>query len=182
MSLRGPPRRHCFRVRKACWTVEDAWSCMGPIEGLAAIPPQAMRHSTLGCEPPTPPGVCVISKRSSRSRIRQASDSRRLLRCLPTILVSCFYARRIRKIPPDRHIYCSCASVVPKLCRRQTRAFGKRFQLRPHDRRMHPAVEWPLRETAIGTGDHVLAAEILRVAHDTLGDELGMLDDVGGMT
>src|SRR5258708_30478382 len=46
---------------------------------------------------------------------------------------------------------------------------------------MDAAVERPLREAAIGSGDHILAAQSLRVADDALGNELGWLDDVGGV-
>ena len=37
-------------------------------------------------------------------------------------------------------------------------------------------------EAAIGAGDNVFAADDLRVAHDAVGDDLLMLDDIGGMT
>ena len=37
-------------------------------------------------------------------------------------------------------------------------------------------------EAAIGAGDNVFAADDLRVAHDAVGDDLRMLDDIGGMT
>src|SRR3982074_3254347 len=46
---------------------------------------------------------------------------------------------------------------------------------------MDAAVERPLRKAAIGSGDHILAAQGLRVADDALGDEFGVLDDVGGV-
>ena len=46
---------------------------------------------------------------------------------------------------------------------------------------MDALVERLLREAAVGAGDDVLAADQLGEPHDALGDQLGMLDDVGGV-
>src|SRR5215472_13327522 len=69
----------------------------------------------------------------------------------------------------------------PQLLRRDPRAFDHCFELCPlHllvDARRAPA----LRETAIGAGDDVLAADEAREILEAQRDELGMLDDVGRM-
>ena len=44
---------------------------------------------------------------------------------------------------------------IPQFLTGQPGAFGERFELRPHDRRMHPAVKRPLGEAAIGARKHV---------------------------
>src|SRR5512145_707116 len=44
---------------------------------------------------------------------------------------------------------------------------------------MHPAVERPLREAAVGAGDDVLPSDEPREAHDALADQLRVLDDIG---
>ena len=36
-------------------------------------------------------------------------------------------------------------------------------------------------DAAIGAGQHVLAPDELRIAHEALGDEIGMLDEIGAM-
>src|SRR5439155_9873382 len=41
----------------------------------------------------------------------------------------------------------------PELLRRKPGAFGERFELRPHDARMHAPVKRPLREAAVGAGE-----------------------------
>src|SRR2546422_7185778 len=45
---------------------------------------------------------------------------------------------------------------------------------RSHDRRMDAAVKRPLREAAVGAGDHVFAPEHAGEPHDALGHQLGM--------
>ena len=47
---------------------------------------------------------------------------------------------------------------------------------------MDAAIERALGETAIGRSNDVLAADQLREADDALRHQLGMLDDVGGVT
>src|ERR1700688_2853826 len=71
--------------------------------------------------------------------------------------------------------------LAPKRLRRDPRAFGERFQLRPHDGRVDAARERALRETAIGAAHDVLAADDFGEPHDPLGDQLGMLDEIGGV-
>src|SRR4249919_3208092 len=46
---------------------------------------------------------------------------------------------------------------------------------------MHAAMERALREAAIGAGDHVFAAKHACQPGDALRNQLGMLDDIGGM-
>src|SRR6185312_7205861 len=66
-------------------------------------------------------------------------------------------------------------SLGPELPARKPGSFAQRFQLRPHHRRMHAAIERPLRKAAIGAGDHVLAADNTRQARNALGHQLRML-------
>ena len=48
-----------------------------------------------------------------------------------------------------------------------------------HDRGVHAAIERPLRETAIRTGNHILASDKSGQPDDAFGDQFGMLDHVG---
>src|SRR5262249_21225088 len=63
----------------------------------------------------------------------------------------------------------------------KARAGNQRLELCPHDRRMHAAVERPLREAAVRPRHQVLAADEARDAREALCDQLRMLDDVGGV-
>src|SRR5205807_10536238 len=56
------------------------------------------------------------------------------------------------------------------------------LELSPHDGRVDATVKWPLREAAIGSRDHSFAADEPREANHALGDEFGMLHDIGRMT
>src|SRR5580704_7701810 len=67
----------------------------------------------------------------------------------------------------------------PQLSARKPRALDQRVELRPHDARMHAAVKWSLRETAIGAGQQVLTPDQAGDPHNALGDQLRMLDHVG---
>src|SRR6266446_7383556 len=58
--------------------------------------------------------------------------------------------------------------LAPQLTAGKPRALHQRFELRPHDRRMDAAVKRPLREAAVGAGDHVFAPEHAGEAHDAL--------------
>ncbi len=58
---------------------------------------------------------------------------------------------------------------------------NQRIELRPHDARMHPAVEWALGEAAIGAGEDVLAPDQFGEPHDAFGDQFRMFDHVGGV-
>src|SRR5260221_13022187 len=73
------------------------------------------------------------------------------------------------------------SDLAPQLAAGEGRAVRQRFELCPHDGGMHPAVKRALGETAIGACHHILAPEQPGEAHDALGDQLGMLDDVGGV-
>ena len=57
-------------------------------------------------------------------------------------------------------------------------AFCHCFEFGPHDGGMDAAVKLLLREAAVGAGDHVFAADAFREAHETLGDQFGVLNDV----
>src|SRR6516162_4945174 len=70
---------------------------------------------------------------------------------------------------------------APQCSGRNPRAFGQGFQLRPHDRRMDATRERALREAAIGAAHDVFATDDLGQPDDALGNELRVLDDVGGM-
>src|SRR5947207_1820469 len=60
---------------------------------------------------------------------------------------------------------------------RAPRAFGHRREFGPADR----LVADPRAEPAIGAGQHILAADEARVAHQPLGDEVGVLDKIAAM-
>ena len=63
----------------------------------------------------------------------------------------------------------------PELLRGEAGAFGEAAQFGPGEVGMDPAAE-----AAIGAGDDVLAADDLGIAQDAIGDELRVLDEVGG--
>src|SRR5277367_1999765 len=67
-------------------------------------------------------------------------------------------------------------SSVPELLGREPGAGGQSLQLCPGDL----WVDAPA-EPAIGAGDDILAANDVGVAHDPVGDDLGMLHDVGSV-
>src|SRR4051812_23861513 len=69
----------------------------------------------------------------------------------------------------------------PKVRAGKAGAFDQRFELRPHDLRMHAGKVGHLREAAVRACDHVLAPDEAGQPDDALGDEFGMLDDVGGV-
>ena len=64
----------------------------------------------------------------------------------------------------------------PELLRGEAGAFGEAAQFGPGEVGMDPAAE-----AAIGAGDDVLAADDLGIAQDAVGDELRVLDEVGGV-
>ena len=68
------------------------------------------------------------------------------------------------------------ARLEPEGFRCEAGAFGERAQLGPGEVGMNPAAE-----AAIGAGDDVLAADDLGIAQDAVGDELRVLDEVGGV-
>src|SRR5262249_23703309 len=71
------------------------------------------------------------------------------------------------------------AASPPELLRSQAGALGRRLELGPYDRGVHLRVIGGLGgEAAVPPGDHVLPAHQLGVAHQALGDELGVFDDV----
>src|SRR5438034_9078 len=67
---------------------------------------------------------------------------------------------------------------LPQLFGCDAGAFGHGFELRPHDGGMNAAVEFFLREAAIGSGNHVCPADALRKSSDTLRDQFRMFDNV----
>src|SRR6516165_1616361 len=67
-------------------------------------------------------------------------------------------------------------STGPKRLRGEARAFGERSQLAPDEIGMDAAAE-----AAIGAGNDVFAAGDCGVTQDTVGDQLRVLDEVGGM-
>ena len=84
------------------------------------------------------------------------------------------HARRLQA-SPDK-------ALIPQLRAGQPRALHQGAKLGPHDARMHPSVEWTLGKAAIGAGYKILTPDQARKAYDPLGDELGMLDDISGVT
>src|SRR5271166_2413861 len=70
----------------------------------------------------------------------------------------------------------------PEALGRDRGALGERGELGPHHGRMHLRRERrPGGEPAVGAGDDVLPPDQARVLADAVGDELGMLDVVGGV-
>ena len=57
---------------------------------------------------------------------------------------------------------------------REARTLAERLEFRPRDVGVHSPAE-----AAVGRGDHALGPDDLREALDALGDELGVLDQVG---
>ena len=47
---------------------------------------------------------------------------------------------------------------------------------------MDPPSKWPLRKTAIGTGDDAVGTHQTRQPNQTLGNKLRVFDHIGGMT
>src|SRR5215470_17217915 len=70
--------------------------------------------------------------------------------------------------------------LLPELLGGQPRALGHRLELGPRDLGLDD-VDGPRegREAAVGPRDHALAADDLGVADEPLGDQLGVLDEVG---
>ncbi len=67
-------------------------------------------------------------------------------------------------------------ALPPQLAARELGAGNQCLELGPHQLRMDPAAE-----AAIGAGDDVLAPGDPGEIEDAVGDDLGMLDDVGGV-
>src|SRR5436190_16752041 len=65
---------------------------------------------------------------------------------------------------------------APELAAGERGALGEGFELGPGDLRVDPTAE-----TAIGRGDDALAADDVGEAQDPVGNQLGVLDDVGGV-
>src|ERR1051325_7353947 len=67
----------------------------------------------------------------------------------------------------------------PQLFARDARALDHRLEFRPPHRGVDFRLARPLRrEAAVAARHHVLAPDDLCVAHEALGDELGMLHDI----
>src|SRR5215470_17946905 len=69
---------------------------------------------------------------------------------------------------------------LPELPGGEAGAFGHAGELGPYHRGIHRGLTYPRAESAVGPGDHVLAADQPRVTADALGHQLGVLDEVGG--
>src|SRR6516162_8338069 len=65
---------------------------------------------------------------------------------------------------------------APELTGGQFGALGEGVQLRPRDLRVDAAAE-----AAVGGGDDIVPADRFGVPGNAVGDELGVLDDVGGV-
>src|SRR5690348_14519677 len=71
---------------------------------------------------------------------------------------------------------------APEPIRREVGTLPHRLELLPHHGRMDLGLVERLRgEAAIGARHHILAPNKLRKAHEALGDELRMLDDIARM-
>ena len=73
-------------------------------------------------------------------------------------------------------------ALTPKLLGRQPGAVGEGLELDPDDAGVDFAGRSETGEAAIGAGDDVLAPDCAGEAADPLGDQLGVLDDVRGMS
>src|SRR5262245_47808169 len=69
--------------------------------------------------------------------------------------------------------------LAPELARGAPRALGHAAELRPRDVRIDGGLTDPGPESTIRSGDDVLAPDQARVASDALGDQVGVLDEVG---
>src|SRR5258708_11369827 len=67
----------------------------------------------------------------------------------------------------------------PEFFRGDSRALDHRRHFRPHHVRVHRRLADPGAVAAVASGDDVLASDELRVAPDSLGDELRVLDEIG---
>src|SRR5713101_4474784 len=63
----------------------------------------------------------------------------------------------------------ACTASIPQLLAREPRALDQRLELRPHDGRMHAAIERALRKAAVGADHHVLAPEQIGETQRPLG-------------
>src|ERR1700742_5084657 len=73
-------------------------------------------------------------------------------------------------------------SNLPQTLGREGGALGERGELGPHHGRVHLGGEaGPGGESAVGAGDDVLPADQAGVGADGVGDQLGVLDVVGGV-
>src|SRR5262245_11437163 len=70
--------------------------------------------------------------------------------------------------------------VLPELPRRAARTLGHAGELRPRDVRVDGGLPNPGAESAVGSGDDILAPDQSRVATDALGDQVRVLEEVGG--
>jgi hypothetical protein len=71
------------------------------------------------------------------------------------------------------------AAVAPHSSREAIRALGERGELGPLDLLVDAVDEGALGEAAVGSGQHVLAPHDVGQPDEALGDEVGVLDDVG---
>src|SRR5687768_17487420 len=69
-------------------------------------------------------------------------------------------------------------SPAPQLFCRDARTFRHSFEFGPCNLR----IAHPRPEAAVGAGHDVLSADDHGITHQTVGDDLGMLDDVGSMS
>src|SRR5882762_1570069 len=71
---------------------------------------------------------------------------------------------------------------APEPLRCDVGALAHGFEFFPHHGGMHfSLVERLRRKAAIGAGHHILATDQLCEAHESLSDQLGMLDDIARM-
>src|SRR5579864_7245833 len=77
-------------------------------------------------------------------------------------------------MPPD---LAAVSSPTPEDLGGAARAFGHRLELGPADRFVADACA----ETAIGAGQHILPPDQPGIAYEALGDEVGVLDEIGAV-
>src|SRR5713226_6973406 len=97
----------------------------------------------------------------------------------PNVLPPRHSADTLRPVRPSLRI--SMVSLLsPEFTGRQPRALGHGFELGPDDLRLDQRLR-PREggEAAVAARDHPLAPDDVGVADEPLGDQLGMLDEVG---
>src|SRR6185436_20493058 len=98
----------------------------------------------------------------------------------PNVLPPRHSADTLSPVRPSLRI--SMTSLLfPELSGREPRALGHRLELLPDDLGLDQRLRARERgEAAVAARHHPLASHHLRVANETLRDELGVLDEVGG--
>src|ERR1700752_2134739 len=148
----------CSWRTRIVWTSRESWSA------------SKMR-------PVSPPGIPNTNWMPASSRTRTSAWGTSIssgIMLSPVILLASTGGAPAPRRPAAR------TASLPELLGRDPRALGHRLELGPGDLGLD-LVHRPRegREAAVGAGDHALASDDLRVAHEALRHQLGVLDEVG---